>query len=471
MLDIWSCREWVAHLTAALAGAHRQLASLETLRTAHIQLFPPIHMLPAEILFEIFQLAVDKRPWYAFSKGPWKLGRVCRFWRQIVSAPSTLWSHSSCALSSSPLYYTDDSRAQLSTVFERSSPLSFHYEMDSLGHYLDIVKSHSQRWQNISIFAMPKDYMQLGEVGELPLLETASLVIYNPNRRKACTLAHILDRFQYAPKLQSLKLRVDLLLDDLNPMSSAFPWHQLTHLDVSLSEFGTLSLDYQLLAHCPNLLSYTTDSTREPQSSNAIIHSKLQTLDIKDVRLLHHLRLMHEHNGTAVEDYVSAFRTFLAQSPMLASVEIEASHLPRPIHNHQFISSFTSASIRTLKLGVKFHIEDLVLLTASATPLLVPNMTHFECTSRQETYDGMWSMVHSAIDVVQSRWHVTRNDVAKLEYVRLCFGHALEDDEEVKEKLRRTIDCLRVLKAEGLDIVIFECRVNEFCDNGREARR
>ncbi|KAF9033780.1 hypothetical protein BDZ89DRAFT_1111243 [Hymenopellis radicata] len=245
MLDILSCREWVAHLTAALAGAHCQLASLEALRTAHIQLFPPIHMLPAEILFEIFQLAVDKRPW--------------------------------------------------------SSPLSFHYELDSRGHYLDIVKSHSQRWQNISIFAMPDDYTQLGEVEELPLLETASLVIYYPSRRESCTLAHILDRFRYAPKLQSLKLRVDLLSDDLNPMSSAFPWHQLTRLDVSLSEFGSLSLDYQLLVHCPNLLSYTTDCRREPQSSNAIIHSKLQTLDIKDVRLLRHLRCrsLTEHQEKA----------------------------------------------------------------------------------------------------------------------------------------------------------------------------
>ncbi len=86
-----SCRDRVSRLTAVLADAQSQLHSLEKLRSAHIRLSPPIHMLPAEVLLDIFELAVEKP--YNFSsidEGPWRLGQVCRPWRQITRLPSKL---------------------------------------------------------------------------------------------------------------------------------------------------------------------------------------------------------------------------------------------------------------------------------------------------------------------------------------------------------------------------------------------
>ncbi len=39
----------------------------------------------------------------------------------------------------------------------------------------DIVKSHSLRWYDIALCGTLKTFLQLGDVGELPLLVTASL--------------------------------------------------------------------------------------------------------------------------------------------------------------------------------------------------------------------------------------------------------------------------------------------------------
>ncbi|KAF8919211.1 hypothetical protein CPB85DRAFT_1557631, partial [Mucidula mucida] len=114
------CRMRIAHLTAVLADAQNQLDYLQELRTAHIRLFPPVHTLPVEVLLRIHKLVVKKPyPFSSIQDGPWRLGHVCRLWRQITSAPSSLWSSAS--------YWPSLARIcsipMLRTVFERSSPV------------------------------------------------------------------------------------------------------------------------------------------------------------------------------------------------------------------------------------------------------------------------------------------------------------------------------------------------------------
>ncbi|KAF8920684.1 hypothetical protein CPB85DRAFT_1272465 [Mucidula mucida] len=153
-----------------------------------------------------------------------------------------------------------------------------------------------------------------------------------------------------------------------------------------------------------------------------------------------------------LEDCILALRTFLAQSPLLATVSVDASYSSRRVSS--LLSTFTSASIRTYKLEVPGCSTDLKLLIASATPLLLPRMIHFECTSSQ--YHGPMTIkfIQSLLDVIKSRWHVERREVAKLRSVRLCFECVVIV--EGAEELFSMMDCLRVLKAEGLDIVVFQ---------------
>ncbi len=92
------------------------------------------------------------------------------------------------------------------------------------------------------------------------------------------------------------------------------------------------------------------------------------------------------------------------------------------------------------------------MLSASATPLLLPHMTHFECMSRKDRGAMTVGFMRSFLDVIQSRWCVERREVEKLRSVRLCFEHVVIVGGA--EELSSMLNCLRVPKAEGLDIVV-----------------
>ncbi|KAF8919215.1 hypothetical protein CPB85DRAFT_1429840 [Mucidula mucida] len=443
----------MSRLTAVLADAQCQLDSLEELRQAHIRLFPPIHMLPVEILLAIFKLTV-KKP-YQFSSiqdGPWGLGHVCRIWRQITAAPSSLWSSPYCG---------SYCNAMLSTVFERSLPLVFHYEINSKRASTDIVKHHSLRWHKITLIGATDSHLQLGDVGPLPLLAAVALRI--SGQMEPESFAQILHPFQSAPKLQSLKLTIDSRVECLTPLPSAFPWHQLTHLDHSI-RWSTFLLDCQLLSHCPDLQSYITQSRDEPGSSDAVHHSKLTFLGIQHVALLRYLQCtsltglklsIATLGKDAIRRYVLPLRTFLGHSPLLTYININA--VLGSGRLFPFLSTFTFTNIRKLELKLDIEDDDMCdiqPLVASATPLLFPNLTQFACASSRPMYFcNTERFDQSLFAVIESRWHVEGRGVAQLQLVRLPFksGYCMMAADE----RRRMTDSFRVLKEEGLDIAVF----------------
>ncbi|KAF8919224.1 hypothetical protein CPB85DRAFT_1249065 [Mucidula mucida] len=366
-----SCRDRVSRLTAVLADAQSQLHSLEKLRSAHIRLSPPIHMLPAEVLLDIFELAVEKP--YNFSsidEGPWRLGQ-----------------------------YPKD---MLATVFERSLPLVFDYEMTSEGECTDIVESHSLRWQNVTFLGSVDDFLHLRDVGPLPLLVDIVLRI---QRRwtgwTECTPAEILHFFRSAPKLQSLKLTSELALEGLTSLPSAISWHQLTHLEYSI-RWSTFLFDCQILIHCPLLQSFVTHSDNEPGSSDVVPHSKLTFLGIQHVALLRYLHctsltelkltgITFGNEGlNATQPHVLALRTFLAHSPLLASISYVATSAQLC---YLISSTFTSVSIQTFKFDISGLTDVVLPLVAFATPLLLPKMTVFECTNSPHDPDMVQTLL------------------------------------------------------------------------------
>ncbi|KAF8919198.1 hypothetical protein CPB85DRAFT_883301 [Mucidula mucida] len=342
-----SCQERIAHLTEVLAN-------LQESRTAHIKLFPPVHTLPVEISLKVFEFAVKKPyPFSSIQDGPWRLGHVCRLWRQITSAPSSLWSFPSCRLSSTGIC----SIPMLRTVFERSSPVSFDVELS--GEFFDIIKSHSLRWYDITISGTMKSFPQLRAVGDLPLLVTVSLKVHSAVGIESYSFAQTLDMFRHAPRLRSLKLEGLFPLSD--SLQSSFPWHQLTHLETERT--STFLDDCQLLAHCPNLHAYSTFSVREPGPSESLLHSNLKSLNLVHIGLLCYLRCMSltelrlvphwlgDEEDADVAGYISALRSFVAQSPVLACVRM--SLLCGTTSISSFVSPFSSASINTFKLQVE----------------------------------------------------------------------------------------------------------------------
>lgn len=81
-------------------------------------------------------------------------------------------------------------------------------------------------------------------------------------------------------------------------------------------------------------------------------------------------------------------------------------------------------------------------------------MINFECTISRSP-DAM-RFVESLTEVIQSRWHVERSDMARLQSVRIFIGQLFCD--AAKEDLCRLIDCLRKFRAEGLSVYVFKFR-------------
>ncbi|KAF9025170.1 hypothetical protein BDZ89DRAFT_1135616 [Hymenopellis radicata] len=343
----------------------------------------------------------------------------------------------------------------LETVFERSLPLVFDYSLSSSSRAqaIDIVRSHSLRWHSVTLSSSPDFFIrQLGGVGPLPLLVTVAL--------------RITDWVGFRPKKSTLPQIGHFIFTTgrPDPTTVCIPWHQLTHLEHSLWS-STFLLDCQLLLHCPHLQSYITHTRKEPGSSDAVAHSKLKFLDIEHVALLRYLQCtsltelkidtgsIDYVDDEEVEGYTSSLRTFLANSPMLTSISVQA---PSSSRSCPFILTFTSPTIQSLTLDITGNHDDLVPLVASATPLLVPHMTYLDCTSSRFLANTAL-LVQTLFAVIQSRWRVERGEVAKLQSVRLFFGYKYRaGGDEDSDELGRMIDSLRVFKEEGLDVVVFQ---------------
>ena len=82
----------------ALAMARvRQLKNQRQPIQSYIKLreaiFAPVRQLPTEILLEIFLIASPSVSITAIAGFPWKLGHVCRCWRDVVLSSPKLWSY------------------------------------------------------------------------------------------------------------------------------------------------------------------------------------------------------------------------------------------------------------------------------------------------------------------------------------------------------------------------------------------
>ncbi|KAK0462243.1 uncharacterized protein EV420DRAFT_1179579 [Desarmillaria tabescens] len=212
---------------------------------------PPIHRLPAEILFEIFDWALvdalsDNRP---AVQSPWTLGHVCLRWRQTTHSFPSLWSKLRIHITESSsfirlgrltpvspqgsIHFT----AGLDYALSRSgsSPLSLRVEFSDWEDYsqelLIRLVSLSHRWEDIIVIAPTETFNALFELlgsAQLPLIQSirfqSSSQFYwdDMPAKDRCTA------FQTAPKLRSAILNPVLML--------RLPSSRITELSISYPE-------------------------------------------------------------------------------------------------------------------------------------------------------------------------------------------------------------------------------------------
>jgi hypothetical protein len=216
---------------------------------------PPVNLIPAEILCDIFALLVPvqtstspaiptlgpqhRKPWIL--GGPWVLGHICSHWRAIAVSLPILWTSITVANNLSAREFS-----LLNTQFARtgSAPINLLIRFTSGAHtrqserlfdqFLLTLVSHSIRWRTLHLFdALWHPHAAFGPLGPrtLPVLE--ELVFSG-----AVGFLSQYKFFKDAPVLRRVVLGSpggSWVSDTLLPL----PWAQLTTYKATYLDTGT----------------------------------------------------------------------------------------------------------------------------------------------------------------------------------------------------------------------------------------
>ncbi|KAJ7045289.1 hypothetical protein C8F04DRAFT_1068359 [Mycena alexandri] len=196
-----------------------------------------IWTLPAEIVAQVFCWTLvpsRSQPKSTPRKEPWRLGQICRVWREIALSTPELWN--TIEISTGP-HISDHYGERIRTILSRAAslPLAISFTLDdqcnfitdytsTISHFLTTIVPHSHTWEDIdlsSITPASLDALQLVH-HQLPLLKFLVLALRTrPHDGKLSAV------FNDAPLLRKVHL------SNFGSQPFALPWAQLTSLDVS----------------------------------------------------------------------------------------------------------------------------------------------------------------------------------------------------------------------------------------------
>ncbi|KAK0469114.1 uncharacterized protein EV420DRAFT_9039 [Desarmillaria tabescens] len=287
---------------------------------------PPIHRLPVELLSEIFHwhslssngVVNYNGTFYAFydvdvvKAGPWLLTHVCRYWREIATTLTSLWSS---FIIRSKLLGTKGPDALLQTVLRRSgqSPLSFEMWLSALSsmempipRILALLAAHSTTWKDIEL-ELPSHGYYIEVMGvlsslptplQLPLLEKLRISISetSPEDTSEDTSedsdsdASEPDQHSIATTFANSPMLHSVIMDPFLPIS--LPWPQITYLCTSKLSLEQLLDTLRVAIHLETLF-LMSDSYADPQENSPIpvTNNAIKTLRLCDTEFLPYLTL------------------------------------------------------------------------------------------------------------------------------------------------------------------------------------
>ncbi|KAJ7983220.1 hypothetical protein DFH06DRAFT_1292481 [Mycena polygramma] len=316
----------VRDLEAALAElAQSRDEAAEHLRE-HRAILHPLRRAPAELICEIFALAVDTPEDSGDDGGfgydpPWYLGQICRSWRLWALAYPRLWSH--ITVPSSPA--SSLARAAFETLLLRSSNVPLNVCWTVLrdkstvdDKSADLALAHCRRWDtlrldlSIGAAAGALDWL-LPIKGSIPSLRRLDMLCRG-------NIVRIPDVFSVAPSL------CEVLLTDWElayySTEILVPWDQMTHYRGAFQEGFQLNIlrTASKLMQCAISFETSNSDAVTPDQSHSIALYDLQRLCIEKPRFLHHLTapsLKELYCMYAREDDIAAILPFVHRSRCL----------------------------------------------------------------------------------------------------------------------------------------------------------
>ncbi|KAJ7718254.1 hypothetical protein B0H16DRAFT_1700720 [Mycena metata] len=223
-------------------SAHQELNNLPTARAA-VQaeldaITYDVLTLPVEIVAQTFYWTLVPsrlQPKSTPRQEPWRLGHICRLWREIALSTPQLWSTIDIRPGPRiPDHYGERMRTSLSRAGSLPLAISFIFNDDegdfladytkTIADFLTPVVSHSHTWEDINLSGItPASLNALQLVHhQLPLLKSLALDFSNgPHDGRLSTV------FNDAPLLRKV------YLSNFGSQPFALPWAQFTSLHIS----------------------------------------------------------------------------------------------------------------------------------------------------------------------------------------------------------------------------------------------
>ncbi|KAK0469718.1 uncharacterized protein EV420DRAFT_58650 [Desarmillaria tabescens] len=431
----------------------------------------PIRKIPAELIAEIFLLAVAEATAIspngqsyssAANTVPLRLSHVCRSWRETALFLQPLWTH---------LYLSSDQKHGseiLQTWLDRSGQrgLYFHVKLTSRPTHdrQNLVQSliaHSHRWHTMHLYANGRTLACFGVIrGHLPLLTEVKLAISNPED----IAGSVTDIFADAPLLRSFHI------------SSQEFWRTTPIFQVPWNQLNAYSVDdagihdcIQYLNQAPNLAECRLLSRFAPVIPTVmVVHEHLRSLSLCDYRLLNHLHASQLEElevkwmsqeiyplYQAIEDFVARSSSNLTHFTLCEWNRQETAILASEIIPvFQVLPNIISLTLRNFVWN-----DDLFppLTISSNQSIILPKMqdlhldllfSHLQPRTR--------SRPERLLDMIESRCTVP-SGVVRLNTVFLRLNQSLFDSDcsgYSDEEQRRMIYRINILKEVGMKIEI-----------------
>lgn len=257
----------------------------------HSQRASPLEpiLIPNEIWAEIFVWYADL--WCTFratapSSSAWRLGRVCREWRNLALSMPQLWDHPPVVRLAPESLKGGYFRTGWEVFLRRSGtlPLKLHLSFEFFVNiqFLTPFFDHVNRWEHLTISGLTVMQAQLRFqkiFKRLPLLRSVTLN-FAPTTSDL-DYCPSFDIFEFAPKLTHINLH--------SPSTSflksrlRFPWKQLTNYNESGIDMGTFPVLLDSSHHLETLQyrgrNFTYIST-EPLAQFRLRHLIVETKEI-----------------------------------------------------------------------------------------------------------------------------------------------------------------------------------------------
>lgn len=488
--ELLDCDADIARVEDLLRRLKQERQAAESFVAQHKCILSRVHALPPEITVEIFRYCLDEglpplnRPRYAVLHPkpgalpmPWILSAVCRRWRNIIKETPSYWSSLNVAGED-----LSDQLLDQALQFSRDAPLHFALDLQlSDTHFLSLLE-HATRWRSVDISGSRKSFVDLDELGELPILKKLCVTLnghWNDTGRFETSFESSIDittallPFSDCPQLKELFISTgeQYRPSHLETPSLSIPWANLFMLTVVLGVYSSHAVR-SLLSVCANLRQLNVSGMGLRKSDDPIlpepllIHSSITSLS-----LYNSLDLIHQTEYPALSR-LSMWQTTPQEIIPFLSLHHHVSHSELSAHSETMPGRWDPV-LRLLPDVTHFTVH-LVMAPSPLWTTLNKSLVASLPNLRKLTIDVKYHLLKfcehmDIIPLVASRWSNRTLQILEIFSTRAKDWRWADSERPALHTVATgdlpgavsriieesdTIKALQVLKEEGLEVMI-----------------